>query len=167
MIKRLLALPCLLFYCSIIIAQNNSVPAVKSLSTYFKAEKKYLVLPVKNGAAKRNLELWVDGVNTRFFDMELAEDKPDWYAYLQIDEWKGKDIELRVDKVNTASKVFSPVLQSDLDTNAGKAYDEKLRGQFHFSPKRGWTNDPNGMVYYYGEYHLFSSTILMAAAGVI
>jgi sucrose-6-phosphate hydrolase SacC (GH32 family) len=155
MIKRLLVVSCLLFYGSVINAQNNSAPAEKSLSTYFKSEKKYLVLPVKNGAKKRNIELWVDGVNTRYFDMELAEDKPDWYAYLQIDEWKGKDIELRVDKVNSSSNVFSPIQQSDLDTNANKRYDEKLRGQFHFSPKRGWTNDPNGMVYYNGEYHLF------------
>jgi fructan beta-fructosidase len=34
-------------------------------------------------------------------------------------------------------------------------YRERLRPQFHFSPARGWTNDPNGMVYYDGEYHLF------------
>jgi levanase/fructan beta-fructosidase len=34
-------------------------------------------------------------------------------------------------------------------------YDEKYRPQFHFSPKKGWTNDPNGLVYYKGEYHLF------------
>ncbi|MBN8861007.1 MAG: glycoside hydrolase family 32 protein [Sphingobacteriales bacterium] len=126
----------------------------RNISTYFTAEKKYLVLPVKNGATKRNLELWVDGVNTRFWDMELAEDKPDWYAYMRIDEWKGKQIELRVDKVSAASKVFDPVMQSDADTNANE-YKEKLRPQFHFSPKRGWTNDPNGMVYFNGEYHLF------------
>jgi len=34
-------------------------------------------------------------------------------------------------------------------------YSEKYRPQFHFSPKENWMNDPNGMVYYEGEYHLF------------
>ena len=126
----------------------------KNISTYFTAEKKYLVLPVKNGAPKRNLELWVDGVNTRFWDMELAEGTPDWYAYMRIDEWKGKSIELRVDKVTDTSGVFEPVVQSNKDTNRNE-YHEALRAQFHFSPKRGWTNDPNGMVYFNGEYHLF------------
>ncbi len=29
------------------------------------------------------------------------------------------------------------------------------RGAYHFSPARGWMNDPNGMVYWDGEYHLF------------
>lgn len=153
MIKRLLPFFVLIMLCEQLIAQDNN--AVKNISTYFTAEKKYLVLPVKNGAPKRNIELWVDGVNTRFFDIELAEDKADWYAYLQIDEWKGKPIELRVDKVGIASSVFSPVVQTDTDTNNGILYKEKMRGQFHFSPKRGWTNDPNGMVYYNGEYHLF------------
>ena len=34
-------------------------------------------------------------------------------------------------------------------------YDEAWRPQFHFSPKGNWMNDPNGMVYWDGEYHLF------------
>ena len=35
------------------------------------------------------------------------------------------------------------------------AFQEKYRPQFHFSPAEHWMNDPNGMVYYEGEYHLF------------
>lgn len=34
-------------------------------------------------------------------------------------------------------------------------YHEPYRPQFHFSPKQNWTNDPNGPVYFEGEYHLF------------
>ena len=33
-------------------------------------------------------------------------------------------------------------------------YDQKLRPQFHFTSRRNWLNDPNGMVYYDGEWHM-------------
>ena len=34
-------------------------------------------------------------------------------------------------------------------------YDQAYRPQVHFSPHHNWTNDPNGLVYFEGEYHLF------------
>lgn len=36
-----------------------------------------------------------------------------------------------------------------------KIFNELHRPQFHFSPEKNWMNDPNGLVYYDGEYHLF------------
>ncbi len=39
-------------------------------------------------------------------------------------------------------------------------YDELYRPQFHYSTHNAWANDPNGLVYYKGEYHLFYQTVL-------
>nr|WP_220465194.1 glycoside hydrolase family 32 protein [Colwellia sp. MB02u-9] len=41
------------------------------------------------------------------------------------------------------------------DESGGVSYSDQYRPQFHFTPKENWMNDPNGMVYYQGEYHLF------------
>ena len=42
-----------------------------------------------------------------------------------------------------------------LSGQAGSGYDQPFRPQFHFSPREHWTNDPNGLVFVDGEYHLF------------
>jgi sucrose-6-phosphate hydrolase SacC (GH32 family) len=39
--------------------------------------------------------------------------------------------------------------------NPSGYYTEPFRPQFHFTPVKNWMNDPNGLVYYEGEYHLF------------
>ena len=44
-------------------------------------------------------------------------------------------------------------------------YQEQYRPQYHFSPEKGWMNDPNGLVYYEGEYHLFYQYIPIVLYG--
>lgn len=55
----------------------------------------------------------------------------------------------------TALSVFSCSQKPVEETAAHKAYSEPFRPKFHFSPPANWMNDPNGMVYWDGEYHLF------------
>ncbi|WP_336727954.1 glycoside hydrolase family 32 protein [Paraflavisolibacter sp. H34] len=43
----------------------------------------------------------------------------------------------------------------DAPNGEPEAYNEPYRPKIHFSPKTGWMNDPNGMVYHNGTYHLF------------
>src|SRR5215475_5184320 len=47
------------------------------------------------------------------------------------------------------------VLLSFSQTGNDSLYKEKYRPQLHFSPAINWTNDPNGLVYLDGEYHIF------------
>ncbi|WP_036930284.1 glycoside hydrolase family 32 protein [Prevotella sp. 10(H)] len=49
--------------------------------------------------------------------------------------------------------------------NDGKMDSESYRPQFHFSPKEGWMSDPNGLVYYDGEYHLCYQHIPNGSSG--
>ena len=44
---------------------------------------------------------------------------------------------------------------NDNSTNSKEMNTERYRPAFHFPPNENWMNDPNGMVYYEGEYHLF------------
>jgi sucrose-6-phosphate hydrolase SacC (GH32 family) len=119
------------------------------------AESHYLHIPIKNGNPKRLVTLLVDGKIVVRNDIELADGPVDWWAPMDISPWKGRTLLLQVDKLHEDSTALKNIEQSDHLRDATLLYREPLRGQFHFSPKRGWNNDPNGCVYYNGEYHLF------------
>ncbi|WP_300978320.1 glycoside hydrolase family 32 protein [Flavobacterium sp.] len=50
---------------------------------------------------------------------------------------------------------FSIPTAVQLTSNPDQLFKEPYRPQFHFTPQKKWMNDPNGMVFYKGVYHLF------------
>ena len=120
----------------------------------FRIEKRYLNLPIKNGTT-RKVTTWVEGRVEVRNDIGLADAAPDWWAPMDVSAWRGKTVTLQVDRLSEDSAALSAIEPSDSLKDSESLYRESLRGQFHFSPQHGWNNDPNGMVYFNGEYHLF------------
>lgn len=139
------------------IVQTDSKPkgSMKDAERSFTTDARYLHIPIKNGATKRLVTLLVDGQAVVRNDIELADGDADWWASMDISAWKSKALTIRVDKLPEGSTALSSIQTSDSFKDTDRLYREPLRGQFHFSPQRGWNNDPNGCVYFNGEYHLF------------
>jgi fructan beta-fructosidase len=58
-------------------------------------------------------------------------------------------------KKEAENEVISIASSESIKTDSTMQYKEPYRPQFHFSPEKKWMNDPNGMVFYKGIYHLF------------
>lgn len=140
------------------IVQSNTKPKLPDLQRRtheFAVNKKYLILPIKNGAKKCAITLEVDGKPVRRYETELATapDSVDWYAFFTTESYKGMSARVVADRATAEG--FALIEQSDKVPGSESFYTEELRPQFHFSQKVGWNNDPNGMVYLDGEWHLF------------
>lgn len=114
---------------------------------------RYLNLPVKSGAPKLKMSFLAEGKMVREFEIELADGKPDFWVFSDIGKFKGKKLTIQVEA--TSAIALESITQSDTFTDKENLYREKYRPQSHFSSSRGWNNDPNGLVFYKGEYHLF------------
>lgn len=139
----------------IVQSDRKTSPFVTNAAREFKIDKRYLHIPIKNGAPKRKVTTLVDGRVEVRNDIELADANPDWWAPMDVGAWRGKTMTLQVDRLPDDSTALSAITQSDDIKDSANLYQEPLRGQFHFSSRRGWNNDPNGMVFYNDEYHLF------------
>lgn len=116
---------------------------------------RWLWVPVQPGAALRRIELRVDGELVNTFDAELAAGEPAWFAPLDLGPWRGRTLELRAEALPTALAALPGFQLRDERPDTAQLYREPLRPQVHFTPRRGYINDPNGLVFYRGEYNLF------------
>ena len=74
--------------------------------------------------------------------------------FADISALKGKNIIVKT-TLPGGSKALDALKLADDVPNADKVYTEKHRPLFHFTSRVGWLNDPNGLVYADGEWHLF------------
>lgn len=126
-----------------------------TLRKEFSVEKRYLNLPVKNGSPKRRMRMLVDGQVVREFEIELAERTPDFWVFLDLTPFAGKKAVVEVEGLARGSHALDPIGQDDEIRGAENLYREKLRPQFHFTSRRGWNNDSNGLVFHKGLWHLY------------
>lgn len=115
----------------------------------------WLCFPVKQGAPRRAVTVRARGKTARRFEAELADGPPDWWAPLDVREWRGETLSVTVDGLPEGSRALEQLTQGDVVPGMGNLYQERLRPQFHFSARRGWLNDPNGLCFYGGQWHLF------------
>ncbi|MDO5570433.1 MAG: DUF4980 domain-containing protein [Bacteroidales bacterium] len=112
--------------------------------------KKYLNIPVSHKAERRKMLFDVDDKTIDRFVIRLTNDNPDYWVFYDVSALKGKKLNITFD-----GSGLNNIVQSDSIFGESMMYKEKYRPQFHFTTQRGWINDPNGLVYLDGEYHLY------------
>lgn len=112
-------------------------------------KSKYLVFPVNTYASSKVLE-FKDGNEVVYtLNIKLDNLHQDFCAYIDVSRYMGKELELSLSpemKIN-----YREADSIDLDG----LYKEDYRPQVHFTTKNGCINDPNGVIYLDGFYHLF------------
>ncbi len=110
---------------------------------------RYLELPVSDTAQTKTVTFSQNGHLMLDLAVQLDPVKPEMTQFADMRHFLGMELDLCCEP----AVEWSPRL---LDTPPSEGvYRERLRPRVHFSASRGWINDPNGLVWYEGLYHLF------------
>ena len=128
-------------------------PAANRAMLKVKAQKKYLMLPVEDNAEGANIQVIGKNSLVKSLNVRLARQKTDYYVPLEINGDLTLDIDFWGENKGIEHYAcWKDMPQSD-DFNTQNR--EKFRPEFHHTPVYGWMNDPNGMFYLDGVYHLY------------
>jgi fructan beta-fructosidase len=118
----------------------------------FKVEHQYINIPIESEQDRQRVNFKVDGQTYTYNDIRIANSSVDYWTFIDVSKYMGKTFTLEFSYYVPG---IERIYQSDQFVDQDKLYKEKLRPQVHFTTRRGWNNDPNGLVYYEGEYHLY------------
>lgn len=124
-------------------------------------QKNYLLLPVQEKAEMCNIKVVKNNTQVKALNVRLASNHIDYYVPLDLKQF-GEDAKLALDiHVNGTYRndgelsgftCWKKMLFSDTFDTANR---EKYRPVYHHTPAWGWMNDPNGMFYKDGVWHLY------------
>lgn len=123
-------------------------------------EGRYLMLPVQESNDDATVNVIVDGKLDRTIYVRLAKAKTDYTVPFDLAPYKGHDVVLNI--VTSQNRATVREAKQDacwtnfsLADSVDTSNREKYRPAYHHTPLYGWMNDPNGMFYKDGEWHLY------------
>lgn len=134
------------------LSSNHAMKRVKTAD-------KYILLPVEEEEGYAHIRVIKDNQVVKEFNCKLAINKTDYNVPLDVSEYGGDvllDIQFSGDK-RSIGLINNFVCWKDI--KATNVFDsknrEKFRSIYHHTPLYGWMNDPNGMFYKDGVWHLY------------
>lgn len=124
----------------------------KGDTTIIKVENptKYLLLPIQEEKDEARVLLDTGSKDDTWMDVRLAQNGSDYFVPFALG--KGKTATVKILGLKKDALALSLLKLSDTFDTTNTDY---YRPSYHFTPLYGWMNDPNGMVYKDGEYHLY------------
>jgi len=134
------------------LSSNHAMKRVKTAD-------KYILLPVEEEEGYAHIRVIKDNQVVKEFNCKLAINKTDYNVPLDVSEYGGDvllDIQFSGDK-RSIGLINNFVCWNDIKaTNVFDSMNrEKFRSIYHHTPVYGWMNDPNGMFYKDGVWHLY------------